>query len=535
MRPTFRRETRAWLFVWMSSIAFCTACNGSGGSQPGNDGGNERDGSVATDAASDGAVNVQPDAAVVADAGVDAGPCGAGQLFCDEVCVNRLTNHDHCGSCMNACSASEECTGGVCLASFIRHVVVIVQENHTFDSYFGNYCTAPARSNPSCTTGRACCEAVPATEPAGASPILLDDTGNATYDRNHNRDCEISQVDNGFMDQFVSGSLVRSDLVHPCSRDINFSVASESTLGDYFTLADNNALADRYFQPALGGSASNDMYFASARFKFIDNAEFPNTKGSGCAATPGAANHKVSWTGETTIADLLINNGNSFKVYADGYADLVAAAPTCPAPASDCPFSLLVSACIADPSDVPFQYYAQFADNPAYIRDLADFAVDVNSGNLPNFAYIKGRTYNDEHPGWSTLTRGIDFTRPIIDAVLSSAYASSTLILLTWDEGGGFFDHVTPPAPVDVMHDSDAMGQAVPYGTRVPLIAIGPFARHGSVSHVQMEHSSILRFLEYNFIGPSAVGALGARDAVVNNIGSLLDPTTTGIPIPETN
>jgi phospholipase C len=99
--------------------------------------------------------------------------------------------------------------------------------------------------------------------------------------------------------------------------------------------------------------------------------------------------------------------------------------------------------------------------------------------------------------------------------------------LLTWDEGGGFFDHVAPPAGVD----TDDQGQKVPYGTRVPLLAIGPFARKNTVSHVLMEHSSIVRFLEYNFVGP--VGQLGHNDAKVKNIGSLLDPSATGIHVPE--
>lgn len=67
--------------------------------------------------------------------------------------------------------------------------------------------------------------------------------------------------------------------------------------------------------------------------------------------------------------------------------------------------------------------------------------------------------------------------------------------------------------------------------TRVPLLAIGEFSRKGTVSHVTMMHSSVVRFLEYNFLGP--VGQLAASDAKVRNIGSLLDPALTGIPIPE--
>ncbi len=90
-------------------------------------------------------------------------------------------------------------------------------------------------------------------------------------------------------------------------------------------------------------------------------------------------------------------------------------------------------------------------------------------------------------------------------------------MLLTYDEGGGYFDHVAPPASPD----------GDPYGTRVPLLALGSFAKKGWISHVQMELTSIVRFIEWNWLRD--VGQLGARDAVVANLGSLLDETL-GVP-----
>ncbi len=122
----------------------------------------------------------------------------------------------------------------------------------------------------------------------------------------------------------------------------------------------------------------------------------------------------------------------------------------------------------------------------------------------------------------------------MIQPILNSSYATDTLILLAWDEGGGFFDHVPPPAPIEVYPaGAVSAGLPVPYGKRVPVLALGVFSRAGQVSHVQMEHSSIVRFLEFNFLGPRWVGALGHRDARVNNIGSLLDPMRTGVLVPE--
>ena len=106
---------------------------------------------------------------------------------------------------------------------------------------------------------------------------------------------------------------------------------------------------------------------------------------------------------------------------------------------------------------------------------------------------------------------------------MHSRYRDSTLFLVTYDEGGGLWDHVKPPAtnPIDNK----------PYGTRVPMIAAGPFARKNHVSHVTMEHSSIVKFLEWNFLGQT--GQLGTRDTNVANLGSLIDPVAAGAAVPE--
>jgi phospholipase C len=110
-----------------------------------------------------------------------------------------------------------------------------------------------------------------------------------------------------------------------------------------------------------------------------------------------------------------------------------------------------------------------------------------------------------------------------VGRIEASAYAANTLVLVTYDEGGGYYDHVAPPPASTV--------DGKPYGTRVPLFAVGPFARKNFVSHVTMEHSSIVKFIEWNWLGKT--GQLGTRDAAVNNLGSLLDPAKTSVAVPE--
>src|SRR5689334_21258727 len=95
---------------------------------------------------------------------------------------------------------------GPCPMSKIDHVIVLVQENHTFDNYFGHYCTAAAGSNPTCTDGPDCCEAGPATEPGGATPVVLDDDENARRDPDHTQACELAEANGGAMDQYVTGA-----------------------------------------------------------------------------------------------------------------------------------------------------------------------------------------------------------------------------------------------------------------------------------------------------------------------------------------
>lgn len=417
-----------------------------------------------------------------------------------------------------ACSAKPhrqpDSCDGPCPVSKIDHLVVIIQENHTFDAYFGRYCTAAPGSAPSCTQGSACCEAGPGSDPSGAAPIALDDTTNAAYDPDHLQGCELQEADGGAMDHYVSG-------VSGCSDPRNFAYADGSAVQPYWDLASTGALADRYFQPVSGQSSSNDMYVARAQFVFIDNEYEPKAVGGQCSFNSATA----SFPGPT-IGDLLGSAGVSWSFYAEGYQVMAAATKQkmCPKAPADCAFGLATYPCVFDPDDDPFEYYSYLADNPEWIRDYTQLATDLDDDTLPQVVFVKGLGYHTEHPGYGdTISAGTTFVGEVIDAVQASDYAPNTLILVTWDEGGGFFDHIAPPGSGAVDDE--------PYGTRVPLLALGPFALANTISHVQMEHSSIVKFVEWNWLGMQT-GQLAGRDASVANLGSLLDPTATGVAVP---
>ena len=422
------------------------------------------------------------------------------------------------------------CGGDDCMTmSSIKHVVIVVQENHTFDNYFGQYCTAATGSNPTCNTGPSCCEAGPAKEPGStmATPVNLDDADNSGLfnDRNHTHDCELAEIDGGKMDKFVTGAEMVNGTT--CSQTENFAYAPKTLIQPYLDMAAGGALADRYFQPYVGQSSANDMYFARAQYVFKDNMYEPNAVGNVCL-TPGTMPTLMDFT-QPTIADLLLQHGVGWAWYAGGYKAMKDANPKmasqCPAAPADCTSQLPSYPCLFDSSDVPFEYFPSTQDKPGMMRDFdAEFAADLAAGNLPPVAFVKGIGYKTEHPGANvTISAGVTFVKSVVDAVAASALAGKTLVVVTYDEGGGFFDHVAPPATSTVDQQ--------PYGTRVPTIVVGAFAKKNYVSHVTMEHSSLVKFIEWNWLG-GATGQLMGRDAVVNNIGDLLDAAKTGVAVP---
>jgi phospholipase C len=410
-----------------------------------------------------------------------------------------------CGAQLDGDPGDESALG----ASSIRHVVVIVQENHSFDNYFGTYCTAAPGSNPSCNTGPGCCEAAPTVEPgSGTAATTLTDSENGTFDPDEKQACQLDEMDGGRMDRYVTAS---------CGHALNFSFAPASLVAPYRAWAQSYALADRYFQPVAGASSSNDMYLAAARFKFVDDTYEPKAIGHGCSTNRSTTSYST-----TSLGDLLSSAGVSWSWYLEGYSAMVSSW-ICPWPPDDCPTHLPAYPCIYDPSDVGQAYYPSTADKAAYFRDLLQLSSDLQAGTLPSVVFIKGLGYHTEHPSLGiNVSTGVSFVQGLVAEIQRSRLASSTLILVTYDESGGWYDHVAPPPTSAV--------DGEPYGARVPLLAIGPFARRNFVSHVTMEHSSIVRFIEWNWLG--AAGQLGARDATVANLGSLLDPAKTGVPVP---
>lgn len=396
----------------------------------------------------------------------------------------------------NICKSSPSTT------SAVKHIIVIVTENHSFDSIYGRYCNATPGSKPSCNIGPSCCEAAPdsVTE---SSPKTLTDEQNLKYDPDHSAVCETCEVNNGAMDRYVTGC--------SCSNPSNFAIADSKTATNYYSWASSYAIADNFFQSAIGASSENDMYFATGKFLFLDNEavpQDPKLNGARCY-TSGFKSYY-----STTIADLLNYCNIDWTFYAEGY--------------DKNPTSHECYPLYYDASDDPFTYFPSLINSSEIssrnFRDYNSLFSDITDGTLPSVSYVKGLGIHSEHPGISTITAGEKISQDIIDAIAASnTYKPNTVVFVFPDESGGYYDHVAPPPRSAVDNQL--------YGPRIPLIAVGEQVKRNYVSHVQMEFSSVIKFVEWNWLNGEP-GHLGTRDAVVNNIGDLFDNKKTGVNIP---
>jgi phospholipase C len=354
----------------------------------------------------------------------------------------------------------------------IDHIVVLMQENRSYDHYFGRLRRADGTprgaSNP---------------DPLGGDPIR-------PFHQKHY--CETADLDhgwNGTHREWNGGAMdgFTAENVHPTdptgSRTMGFYKRND--LRYYYKLYKTFAMSDRHFCSVLGPTFPNRYYLlAGTSFGHVDNT-LPDLSGS-------------EWT-QRTVFNLLdeAQPPVSWKIY---YSDL--------------PFGAI------------FGYArARLATNSA---PIAQFAVDAAAGTLPQVAFVDpsflGETENDEHPP-TNIQLGQQLIASLIDAVMASPLWSRTALFLTYDEHGGYWDHVPPPAactPDDIapiIGPNDYQAAFDRFGIRVPFVAVSPYARKRYISHTPTDSTSILRFIETRFDLP----ALTRRDANADPLLELFD------------
>ncbi|MDV3277491.1 MAG: hypothetical protein LYZ69_03370 [Nitrososphaerales archaeon] len=290
----------------------------------------------------------------------------------------------------------------------IKHVVVMMVENHTFDNLFGTFPGANGVTNDT---------------PAARAKVFT--MTSSAHDLCHTVACLTADYDGGRMDGWTDPEA--------------FGTYARAPISYFWDLAQNYTLLDNYFSGFLGSSLPNHIV-AIAGWNYNDTR---------------SQSHYDGLPLTKTIFDLL-NAKNVSWAYYTGYCCIFSGFNPLP----------------LSPHNLPMKSTLFFLD-------------DLAKGGLPSVAYVMPPT--DElsgHPPYN-ITTGMEWVKSIITGIQRSSSWNSTAILLTWDEGGGYFDHVAPP------NDT--------FGFRVPMIVVSPYARHGFVDHTFASHASIPSFIEKVF------------------------------------
>lgn len=355
----------------------------------------------------------------------------------------------------------------------IKHFISLMQENHTFDNYFGTYPGADGIQPNTCMPydiyadpGSPCVKPFHITD---SIPIFDPDHSQATAE---------TQFNAGKMDGFVYALSIKGQ-----NGSLAMGYYDGTDLPYYWNLADNYVLFDRMFSPAQDGSFINHVYWVAGR-------PFPRPLPNG--VTPDVP----------TIFDRLEAQGISWKFYVQNYDASVNYR-------TSAQVELVNPNRVSQIIWVPLLNLDRFLDNPklaSHIVDLSEYFTDLQNGTLPAVSYIIPSGASEHPPG--NVQSGEKFVRGLIQELMRSTSWSSSAFMITYDDWGGWYDHVPPP-------QVDDYG----YGFRVPGLLVSPYARKGYIDHTQYDFTSMLKFVENNW----GVAPLADRDANANDIVRAFD------------
>ncbi len=381
----------------------------------------------------------------------------------------------------------------------IAHVIVVIQENRTFDNLFASSILNGGNGFPGADT----------TQVAtidGRRIALRPTPFEFPADPSHTHASLVAEWNGGKMDGFATDRVYGNAGFPSPPPDVPIAYVPPDETLIYHRLARHYALADENFSPRLVPTFPGHVFLVAAQSQAADDPTDPLTWG--CDSKPGttvnifAAGEAVDAPGifpcfdDLTIGDLMDRAGVSWKYYT-GAADAV-----------------------ADAWVNVFDAMRHIRYGPDWTRNvdtpMSDVLSDIQNCRLPQVAYVTPTWVNSDHagdlsnggPAWvGSLYMAIEQSERSANS--ACRYYGNTAMILTWDDSGGWYDHVPPPAAPDGTH----------WGFRVPIVAISPWARSGYVSHVQRESTSIVRFIEKNW----ALGTLGQRDASGDDLSDMFD------------
>jgi phospholipase C len=425
-----------------------------------------------------------------------------------------------CGSSATVSRASTTQPAGSDLGA-IEHVVFLMQENRSFDHYFGSYKGVRGfDDHPEGSLGAFSQPLAGNTTrpPIGRQlPFHLDTAtglGECTHDLTHSWLPQHLSRNDGTMDAFVR-THTSTQFEGPGYGLLTMGYHTRADLPFHYALADAFTLCDGYHCSIMGPTHPNRLMAMSGTID-PDGAH----GGPVLITNPSSdARFSVDWT---TVPELLEDAGVSWKTYTPpGLAYRV-----------DNPEVMLVS-------DAILPYFSQYSNPSSALYQKAfvptfpnDFVQDVQSGTLPSVSWIIPPLGYDEHPP-SPPSLGAWFIDQVLQTLISNTDTwSKTVLFVMYDENDGFFDHVPPPvAPAGTPGEyvtvdplpATAQGVAGPLGLgfRVPMLVVSPFSRGGYVTSEVLDHTSQVRFLEERF-GIHASNISAWRRKTVGNLTTTL-------------
>jgi phospholipase C len=480
-------------------------------------------------------------------------------------------------------------------ATPIKHIVVIFQENVSFDHYFGSYPTATnpfgepqfkAKKNTPTVNGYSPAlafnnpNALNAANGSGATnPFRLDRSQALTADQNHAYGPEQSAYHLGLMDLFpdfvgTAGTPPNAPPLVVTTKGLNLGYFDGNTVTAYWNYAQNYAMSDNSYGSTFGPSTPGLINLLSGQTNGVVatlNGTGDETDGGDGTLTmvndadplgdfcsnPMRAQGQM---GGKNIGDLLNEAGVTWGAFMGGF-DLTV---TNPNGTTKCMRSTGSNTVPVTADYVPhhafFQYWASTA-NPNHVRpasaneighdgpanhnyDTHDFFTAVKNGNLPAVSFLKAQAFEDGHAGYSSPLDEQNFVVSVVNAVMKSADWESTAIVIAYDDSDGWYDHVMGPivnqstSPADTLTGAGSCGSGVNalpgpngnphaqgrcgYGPRLPLIVISPFAKKNFVDHSVTDQSSIITFIEDNWLESTRIGD-GSFDSIANSIVQMFD------------
>jgi phospholipase C len=364
----------------------------------------------------------------------------------------------------------------------IKHFIVLMQENHTYDNYFATYPRGDGIPHRVCMP-------IDLHNPSSGCVKPFHIGNLPVHDLGHNPGIFRAQYDGGRLDGFIN--IFRSQGLSGTSTVMGYYDGRD--IPYYWNLADRYVLFDHFFSAGAGGSVYNHMYWVTG------------TEGSPNDSVPPGGFGNIP-----TIFDRLQQAGVSWKFYVQNYDPQI----TFRSRLNTDRGSQIVW--------VPLLDYARYLDNPklfSHIVDASQYYSDLRNGTLPQVAFMAPSGSSEHPPG--SIQAGERFVRTLIGALTSSRYWSSSAFMWSYDDWGGWYDHVAPPR-------RDRYGD----GFRVPAMLVSPYARHGLVDHTELDHTSFLKFIEQNW----GLAPLAARDAHANSFMSAFDfsrPPAQAIIVPD--